>query len=280
MYPPQIIHMVWFGHLPCDYEINVVRWASLHREFQINLYVNQDVELLRHKFASLVNLTVIHYLDIYCDAADDLYLNLEYLNAELTLTGGNLAAASDIFRLDVLYQLGGYYFDTDIYCKQPIVPIDLTYGFQFNTRGGAVKKHTGDGTCNDIIIAHKNTDFLRQVRALVHSEYQSAKVEASNLALFFVSKRNSHPRLMKMLVHLMSGAGPLGRVATSIAKQGDNYYDEMDKMMLSARLLKCLLIEKHNTWLPSGQEAMLSRQAAMQQAALTFQRMYRQRAIG
>merc|ERR1712070_1358542 len=84
---PRIIHQVWIGgELPHRFQRLAASWKRLHPDWEYKLWTDSDVKGLRLR------------------------------NRELFERAKNPGQKSDILRLEVLYQYGGLYVDTDFEC--------------------------------------------------------------------------------------------------------------------------------------------------------------------
>jgi hypothetical protein len=126
---PKVINFIWVGKpIPDKYEQNIKRWAELNPTYQFQLWV--DSTLLKdhratpaqesQRFTSHKNIKVI---DLVKDPLYQKMNNRRYFEDELSGQAKNYAAASDILRVEILYQYGGIYFDTDTYPTADPLPV-------------------------------------------------------------------------------------------------------------------------------------------------------------
>jgi len=115
---PNTIHLIWFGSmLPKNneypYQNHVIGQKALNPEFNVNLWTSSD-SMSKKEYQKMVEFCSKYKIQIH-DLAHKKYSmlsNLEHINLELKR--GNWARASDIARLSILLQCGGYYLDTDL----------------------------------------------------------------------------------------------------------------------------------------------------------------------
>jgi hypothetical protein len=68
----------------------------------------------------------------------------------------HIAHKSDVLRLQFLMETGGIYLDMDVICKKPFTPL-LKYDFVMGKQG----KWRKMGLCNGVILANKDSEFLK-----------------------------------------------------------------------------------------------------------------------
>ncbi len=134
---PPILHQIWIGPKPFPekYKAWQRTWQSL-KGWTYKLWTNEDVEALK------------------------------LINRELFKSETNPGAQSDIVRLEILYQFGGVYVDTDFECLQPdlfdalaktydlfsgLSPLDTRTLVVANGLIGAVPKHPVIKACIDLL---------------------------------------------------------------------------------------------------------------------------------
>jgi mannosyltransferase OCH1-like enzyme len=69
----------------------------------------------------------------------------------------HIAHKSDVLRLQILKEEGGIYLDMDVICKKPFLDL-LNYNFVLGRQG----KYRNMGLCNGVILADKNSEFLKK----------------------------------------------------------------------------------------------------------------------
>ena len=85
---PNIIHMIWIGPKKFPFARNYKAWQKLNPEYTFKLWNDNNLPVLQNQ--------------------------KEYDFLE------NITAKTDLLRLEILYQFGGIYIDTDTVCKHPI----------------------------------------------------------------------------------------------------------------------------------------------------------------
>src|ERR1700733_13147698 len=108
------IHIIWLGSplLKIHYK-RIVTWRKLNKAYEVILWTGSDnIEHIRSQIGDLnitvADLNTLSGMKSIKPAVDKL---IEVREDKLP---ANYAAASDIYRLIILHQLGGWYFDTDI----------------------------------------------------------------------------------------------------------------------------------------------------------------------
>lgn len=89
---PKRIYYVWLGKnpLPKIVKKNLENWRELNPDFEIIKIDEHNFDISKYKYV------------------------------EQAYRDGNWAFASDVVRLDTIYNYGGFYFDTDVYFKKNI----------------------------------------------------------------------------------------------------------------------------------------------------------------
>lgn len=92
---PKRINYVWLGGQPLPDQIkkNILTWQEKNPEYEIIEFNEKNYDINRYQFAA------------------DAYKSKKW------------AFASDVVRLDVLYQYGGFYFDTDVKLIKSLDPL-------------------------------------------------------------------------------------------------------------------------------------------------------------
>jgi mannosyltransferase OCH1-like enzyme len=101
---PKMLHFIWLGSpMPEHMERNVTEWQRLNPEWRAYLWTDQNIPVLRHSA-------------LYRRAKDLVPPDAVY------------QFQADIIRLELLYDFGGFYADTD---TRPLKPIDSAlYGHE------------------------------------------------------------------------------------------------------------------------------------------------------
>lgn len=125
---PKKIYYVWLGHnkFPKIVQKNLENWKKVNPEFKIIRIDESNYDISKYKYVK----------DAYADK--------------------NWAFASDLVRLDVIYNNGGFYFDTDVYFRKNI---------NFLRKYQSVWAMENSGLINSglIIGAHKGDRDLRNI---------------------------------------------------------------------------------------------------------------------
>lgn len=114
---PPIIHFIWLGSpIPEKVAVNIKSWKDLHPGWTIKIWMDKEAEQFPWSSA--------HSQQAFQSAL-------------------NYAEKADIFRYEILYQFGGIYSDTDVYCLKPfhdLIASDLTFfsGLELNWIWGEV----------------------------------------------------------------------------------------------------------------------------------------------
>ena len=271
MFPEKSIYLIWFGsQIPFNYELNVIHWAIKNPSFSVYLYLDDNILKYKYKLSSFENIVVRNYKDFYVSQKDNKgsSLNCEYLNMELTMRNGNKAAASDIFRLDLLYFLGGYYFDLDITCQKTISEEYLEYGFRFNIGYGCFNPISFSGVCNDILVANKRSKLLGRVRAHLHDTY------GESIKMFETAQKFFDQKIVSTFHRVLWNSGP-GMMADSLSmSEAINYSSTL--LMISDRLRESVKIQYDNSWLSDGMVFLETRDKALLTASNKIKNWYRQ----
>lgn len=277
MYPPKLIHMVWFGpRLPVQYELNIISFALKNPDFSVRLYLDHNVTVISQRLASFPNIVVLDYATVYSELEesnpdDKVDLNRIFIEAERTLPDGNFAAASDIFRLDLLYYFGGYYIDTDIRCIQSITPVPVPHGILTNTVYGSYNLRTGAGIINNLLISTAKANVVQVMREQLQLNYfmGMATMSTEDIKVFFEKRK----QMLKMFVVATSGPSVIGNVLLK-----EPYATKpQHELIIPNSLLSNLYITCDNSWLPHGALSLKEREKGLHAAATKIQAHYRGR---
>ncbi len=87
---PKIIHQIWLGgKLPERYKEIQKSWQEFHPDWEYRLWTDEDAKVFKMQ------------------------------NRKLFESATNFGEKADIFRYEILYQMGGLYVDTDFECLRP-----------------------------------------------------------------------------------------------------------------------------------------------------------------
>lgn len=111
---PKIIHFVWFG--PRNFPVNSVQnmrgWVAAHPDWEVYLWTD------RKRLPPVKGVKVRDVSDFSFKKLKDLYEQSD-----------NWGERSDLFRLEVLSQMGGLYVDHDMVCLKPYDNLHSAYDF-------------------------------------------------------------------------------------------------------------------------------------------------------
>lgn len=103
----KIIHIIWLGSkLPDKYNVFVDSWRKNHESWEVILWDDSRVE------------------------------NFDIKNKKLYNSANNFGIKSDLLRLEILYQYGGVYVDTDLFSIKPLddlIGLDLFVGLEYES---------------------------------------------------------------------------------------------------------------------------------------------------
>jgi mannosyltransferase OCH1-like enzyme len=89
---PKILHFIWLGSsIPLNCKTCIDSWIQLHPDWQVKIWTDIDCQNFNWSYA--------HSKKVFEE-------------------GVTFAEKSDILRLEILYQFGGIYSDTDVLCLQ------------------------------------------------------------------------------------------------------------------------------------------------------------------
>jgi hypothetical protein len=278
---PRTIHIIWFGPiLWLPYELNILRLILNNQDFLIRIYRDQDVELTRSKFRAYRNVRVIDYRDVYRTLAQDYpdsSLNLPMLEAELSVANGNLAAASDIFRIDLLMYEGGYYVDTDLVCLSSFIepPSEsLPHGFKIHADKFIKFKELRDSQAlfnNDFMMAIPEAPVIQHIRKTIHENYQ--KKSNGDLTAYLQKRAKMDSDSYRFEILETSGPDGIDYAMKTLWSRYDCIYSQ-DIYLLPVQM-PYLKFQSDMSWLPTGALALKDEHLRMQAGAEKLQRSYR-----
>lgn len=283
VFPPKIIHMIWFGpYLPVQYELNMVSFASKNPDFRVIIYLDYNVEKFKQRFCRLKNIRVYHYSNMYQEfarrhAPAQVELNRRWLEAERFEEEGNFAAVSDIFRLDVLYYLGGYYFDTDIHCKRALMPVSVPHGMLINTHEDFIPEsffETEDSVAeliNNIVIATPFAEAIQLARIKINENYIVYSDREARRAFF--RERGSDPYGNKLKGSVINMSGP--RIQADIVLAKPYCHIKQDQLVVPKAFHEALDIKCDNSWVPSCKAWVWGYHDQITTGFTKFQALYR-----
>lgn len=122
---PAVIHFIWLGSdLPNEAQFSIDSWRKNHSAWKIKIWKDSDIEDFQW----------------YSEISKKNFYNAE-----------SYAEKADIFRLEILYQFGGIYSDTDVICLrsfQDLIDSDLHFfaGIEVNCVSRITKNPLHVGT--------------------------------------------------------------------------------------------------------------------------------------
>lgn len=135
---PKVIHFTWLGgKIPHLYAYNIQRIANLASKngFKIMLWVDKFTDSLpKDEIESFPEITVKKVSDLlgasskdsfYCGKNKKRFLSFSSIILREGIGLDNQAAKSDLLRLEILRQFGGYYLDVDLVLKNDIQSMHL-----------------------------------------------------------------------------------------------------------------------------------------------------------
>ena len=145
---PNVIHKIWFGHLPDRYRDSIINWKKTNYRYEVKLWCSLDI-LTDSQKEHLINFCQASGV-ILCNIDEDRfssYPNIDIVRAWLKipddLVGKNrFAPASDILRVSVLEEEGGHYSDTDV---DALEPLDLDISCHSGSYQGLQDVHNKEG---------------------------------------------------------------------------------------------------------------------------------------
>lgn len=184
---PKHIHAIWLGSvLGQDGRDNLVNWKRINSDYEVKLWVDSALygETEKREYEELKvwakenNIVICDINPCIKETKDelaavriryDIYENMlskEFFDDEINGRYKNLAAASDILRVEILSQEGGIYIDAkDVFPGKGIGQLDTRYGFCCHIKGS---KYIN----NDILASVAQGTVIREYRELIHERYQ------------------------------------------------------------------------------------------------------------
>ena len=123
---------------------------------------------------------------------------------EMVARNANFGSASDILRVDILLKLGGVYFDTDVYCREPLGDIPAhENGALWSAVDSSISSKDVKVTraqwqddnwwkqfddiipiCNSIIACHPDSQALQDYRNLIEQNHSGKMSETQRLQYY------------------------------------------------------------------------------------------------
>lgn len=169
---PKKMHFIWIGGpIPQIFADNIKKWKEKNPDYEVHLWIdtaasnpNQIDAVEKAANDAVADIGgEIHNLSEpkhpYFDAQSK---NMNYYNDEITGESRNLAAASDILRMEILFREGGVYIDTDLPPNKPLGDIHAPLGFVKSTNFS-----------NDFLCAIPGADLTDKFRNKITQNYSS-----------------------------------------------------------------------------------------------------------
>jgi hypothetical protein len=189
---PRIFHLIWFGKtIPMDYLINILRLNHISKTqgYQVMIWTDREEtitktlwQLTDHDQWPGISIRTIDRDLLPLFKNDPFYTPFKRATLteliEFEQTGiPNYATISDFYRLEILYQFGGVYLDTDVKLISHDVILDgepLYTGIKFNAQIQNVDNRLFNlNINNDVIIAEKYCPDLRLLIEYMLEKYES-----------------------------------------------------------------------------------------------------------
>lgn len=231
---PNKIHAVWLGNVLNEMgRINLAHWKEKNKDHQVYLWIDSSLFSSEHKkednYQTLINWAKknnIILADLALDAkkSDEVVqgksdflnrmLSQEYYLDEINGRYKNLAAASDILRAEILYQMGGIYIDVkDIFPgEEKLDQLEAKFGFLHHMLEDS-------SVNNDLLASIPKGTIIKAYRDAIQANYEELYKKKNKLQLY--AHRNpqyasplkyagSNPRKQSTLE--LSGPGAMDKV--------------------------------------------------------------------
>jgi hypothetical protein len=114
---PKALHFIWMGKdLPKKYIRNIAFWAARNRDYSVNIWTDKPMTITRAMTTHDDIRQFPHRVRLFSELAGVSKAHRSIIAREMNGPYNNLAAASDVLRLLILYTEGGVYLDTDVEC--------------------------------------------------------------------------------------------------------------------------------------------------------------------
>ncbi len=246
---PKVIHFVWVGQVIPDERLNnILQWANLNKEFQINLWMDnegakinsifgsqfmgavKDTETVLSATLNLLNNIIVKDIGELKDIENTFYWDC--IRYEIDKLRPNYGAASDLLRLIILERFGGAYYDSDVN------PIELDNLGIWNNEVSSLYMYQRN--CNDIIICDPNNLVLIALRKKVSLNQQSS--EKSVIQLMYDTYLADNP--FYIISHTLKKTGPDTIMLLTEEERG--------KIIEKVNLRKTQQIESDKSWCNRG----------------------------
>lgn len=171
---PQIIHLIWLGSTPpVSVNLAVDSWKRHHPSWEVKLWTENEMKNF-----------------VWTSAHSETVFN----------QGKNWAEKSDILRLELLYQFGGIYSDTDVICFKPFDSM-ISKGITFfaGLESNKIKRFGRPLLGSALIGAVKGSSVIKKCMEYTQSAEQAPTIHQ----------------------HLRSGPGPVTTACYEALESGD-----------------------------------------------------------
>ena len=311
--PTDIIHLIWFGdHIPIHYEMNIIRWVENNPKHLVYVHVGlnrENIQQFNHRFLRFTSTGRLKFLD-FLETLETITTELattteehnlikdaqHYLLEELIQPLGNLAAASDIYRILLLYFYGGWYVDLDLtpelknnltnkftvdkkyylcistsstYSCLPLAKDHLLkFGFQI------YQEDAKKVICNHLIASKPKSLLIKIILQHLIKNYQQLMIGMSRSIEAYFSFRQQNLRHWIIYV-----TGP-NAIVEALGEKGDGSLEISDpEYFIPPRIIQNIKLNYDHTWLPHGISAMKLQELKMRVAAYKMQRLFRENKI-
>ncbi|ARG96912.1 TcdA/TcdB catalytic glycosyltransferase domain-containing protein [Legionella micdadei] len=214
---PKDLHFVWLGKVP-DKQAreNIMAWKNRNPDYTVRIWIDSELFLDPRQSALPGDETSLSSYDDYMELvrwarenqiiiADiarkplishpviqhehALYQEMparDFFNDEIEGLYRNYAAASDMLRVEILFQRGGFYADAqDVHPGEfPLGDIDAPHGFLFNQANGTYNNDFLASVANGSIISAFREAIVQNYQALYQDPDLTAKHRNSKLGRF------------------------------------------------------------------------------------------------
>jgi acetone carboxylase gamma subunit len=177
---PNILHAIWLGKMPGeDVQKNLENWRKKNPDLKIKLWIDSEtytkdetncVVVSLEKWAEENNIIIVDTSGKIQEftSGELVYENMlcqQFYDDEINGKYANFAAASDILRVEILYQEGGIYIDaTDIFPgRDPLGELSSKENFLIHV--------SDEGVNNDILASTPQNEYLNYLRKKIYENY-------------------------------------------------------------------------------------------------------------
>lgn len=119
--------------------------------------------------------------------------NINLYETELYRRGGNMGAASDILRIELIIKYGGIYMDIDLGCRQPFATFKVTKDLALFGRYNEFDDTTdmSHKFCNALMASHAGSQMLIDCRNDIKSGYKNWFSNSDSIVRYYENLRSS-----------------------------------------------------------------------------------------